>query len=136
MNSVMNTGKGSKNTQPKSTKKPLEKDVQRAIQEAFWAKYRIELVATDAGGKGFRGNGGNMRGHSGIPSGFPDLVGVIPPSGRAVYIEVKRPGSKVVIGSLQQGWLLKLCTWGAVAFWASSVDSAINQYEQFVGARA
>ncbi len=120
----------SKKPQPKSTK-PLEKDVQRAIQEAFWAKYRIELVATDAGGKGFRSKNGTVHGHSGIPSGFPDLVGVIPPSGRAIYIEVKRPGNRVEIGGLQDGWLRKLCVWGAIAFWASSVDSAIQQYESF-----
>lgn len=122
-----------KNTQPKSTKpkKPLEKEVQKAIQDAFWAKYRIELVATDAGGKGFRGKNGVVHGHSGIPSGFPDLVGVIPPTGRAIYIEVKRPGQKVIPGGLQDGWLIKLYTWGAVAFWADSVDMAIGMYEQF-----
>lgn len=112
-------------------KKLLEKEVQKAIQEAFWAKYRIELVATDAGGKGFRGKNGTVHGHSGIPSGFPDLVGVIPPNGRAIYIEVKRPGSKVVPGGLQEGWLQKLYIWGAVAFWADSVNMAIGMYEQF-----
>ena len=131
MNSAKNTEKSLKMPRSGSTKKPLEKDVQKAIQEAFWAKYRIELVATDAGGKGFRGKNGTVHGHSGIPSGFPDLVGVIPPNGRAIYIEVKRPGSKVVPGGLQDGWLIKLYTWGAVAFWADSVDMAIGMYEQF-----
>lgn len=110
-------------------KPPLEKEVQKAIIEAFWAKYRIELVPTDAGGKGFRGKAGTVHGHSGIPSGFPDLVGVIPPTGRAIYIEVKRPGQKVVAGGLQEGWILKLSTWGAVSFWTDSVDAAIKAYE-------
>ena len=110
--------------------KSLEKDVQAAIIQAFWFKYRIELVPTDAGGKGFRGKGGKTHGHSGIPSGFPDLVGVIPPMGRAIYIEVKRPGSKVAIQGKQDGWLQKLWDAGAVAFWADSVDMAFRLYEQ------
>jgi len=115
---------------PRNPPKPLEKDVQAAIIEAFWFKYRIELVPTDAGGKGFRGKGGSVHGHSGIPSGFPDLVGVIPPMGRAIYIEVKRPGSKVAIQGKQDGWLQKLWDAGAVAFWADSVDMAFRLYEQ------
>lgn len=115
----------------KRTKPPLEKEVQKAIIEAFWLKYRIELVPTDAGGKGFRQNGKVLHGHSGIPSGFPDLVGVIPPEGRAIYIEVKRKGEKVEIGGKQEAWLQKLFNAGAVAFWADSVDSAISQYERF-----
>ena len=133
MNSAKNIGKPSKKPASKSIKpkKPLEKEVQKAIQEAFWAKHRIELVATDAGGKGFRGKGGTVHGHSGIPSGFPDLVGVIPPHGRAIYIEVKRPGEKVDPYGLQAGWLQKLCVWGAVSFWASSVDSALKQFASF-----
>lgn len=131
MNSAKNTAKPLKKPRAVSTrpKRPLEKDIQKAIREAFWAKYRIELVATDAGGKGFRGKNGAVHGHSGIPSGFPDLVGVVPPTGRAIYIEVKRPGQKVVPGGLQDGWLIKLYAWGAVAFWADSVDMAIKIYE-------
>lgn len=115
----------------KRIKPPLEKDVQKAIIEAFLLKYRIELVPTDAGGKGFRKKGKAIQGHSGIPSGFPDLVGVIPPNGRAIYIEVKRKGRKVEVGGLQDGWLQKLFNAGAVAFWADSVDGAISQYERF-----
>lgn len=113
---------------PKKPKPPLEKDVQKAIIEAFWLKYRIELVPTDAGGKGFRGQNG-AKGTSGIPSGFPDLVGVVPPHGKAVYIEVKRPGEKVKEGGNQAAWLQKLFNAGAIALWASSVDSAILEYE-------
>jgi hypothetical protein len=112
-------------------KPPLEKEVQKAIIEAFWLKYRIELVPTDAGGKGFRGKNGTVHGNSGIPSGFPDLVGVIPPNGRAIYIEVKRPGQKVKAEGLQEKWLKKLGDRGAVSFWADSVRMAINIYEGY-----
>jgi len=107
---------------------PLEKDIQKAIQDYFWLQHRITLVATDAGGKGFRSRSGGG-GYSGIPSGFPDLVGVKPPYGRAVYIEVKRPGEKVKPDSLQDIWLQKLFNAGAVAFWADSLDMAIREYE-------
>ncbi len=116
-------------TKKPKPKPPLEKEVQRAIIEAFWLKYRIELVPTDAGGKGFRGKNGAVYGHSGIPSGFPDLVGVIPPSGRAIYIEVKRPGCKVSYDGLQADWLKKLSNAGAVSLWANSVEMAITAYE-------
>jgi hypothetical protein len=110
-------------------KPPLEKDVQKAIIEAFFLKYRILLVPTDAGGKGFRGSGG--KGSSGIPSGFPDTVGVIPPTGRAIYVEVKRPGKMVVPGGKQDEWLQKLFDAGAIAIWADSVDMAIREYERY-----
>lgn len=110
------------------TKPPLEKEVQKAIIEAFWLRHRIELIPTDAGGKGFRSKGTVLRGSSGIPSGFPDLVGVIPPMGRAVFIEVKRKGEKVEPGGNQDVWLQKLFNAGAVSFWASSVDGALHEF--------
>lgn len=106
----------------------LEKYMQKAIQDVFWFRYKIYLVAVDAGGKGFRASSGGT-GHSGIPKGFPDIVGVIPPNGRAIYIEVKRQGVKVKPGSPQDVWLQRLFDAGAVAFWANSVDMAIHEYE-------
>ena len=107
---------------------PLERDIQKAIQDAFWVLYRIRLIHVDAGGKGFRKNQKpGIAGYSGIPTGFPDLVGVIPPEGRAIYVECKRPGGKPTLA--QSSTLCRLRKDGAIALLASSVDMALKQYE-------
>ncbi len=112
----------------KRTSSP-EKAVQRAIQDAFRLRYRIALVHVDSGAAGMRkGQGAGMGGHSATPAGFPDLVGVVPPSGRAVYIEVKAPGN--VPTAAQTQMLAMLASKGALAFWADSVDSALAQFVQ------
>lgn len=103
-----------------------EKLVQRAIVQAFAAKFRITLIHIDAGGAGMRSEGSG--GYSGIPVGFPDLLGVIPGSGRAVFIEVKAKGKKPTQAQLD--FLAKVRAKGAVALWADSVDSAIRQFEE------
>ena len=105
-----------------------EKDVQKAIQQAFRLRYNIGLVHIDSGGAGFRsGQGKGQGGFSATPAGFPDLVGVFPPSGRAVYVEVKAPGNKPT--ELQTRMLDLLRSKGAIAFCADSADSALAQFE-------
>ena len=109
--------------------------VQKAIVDAFRLKYRVALVHVDSGGAGFRqGQGMGQGGHSATPAGFPDLVGVIPPEGRALYVEVKAPGNKPT--DLQTRMLDLLRAKGAVAFWADSVSSALEQFEQALARRA
>jgi len=112
---------------------PKESEIQAAIIQAFKVKHRITLIPIDAGGKGFRGASGG-RGHSGIPEGFPDLFGVIPGSGVALFIEVKRPGCKP--NPKQREFLNWLESQGAVAFWAASVDSALHNYDEATKWRA
>jgi hypothetical protein len=84
-----------------------EEEVQAAIVEQL-ATLGLELDHTDAGGKRARGQiqrllrrGGHgeiasqaaaIKGATCLPSGFADLHGTLAPLGRAVYIEVKRPG--------------------------------------------
>lgn len=118
----------------KRTKKPApEKLVQRAIVDAFRLRYRVALVHVDSGAAGMRrGQGAGQGGYSATPAGFPDLVGVLPPSGRAVYVEVKAPGNRPT--ELQTRMLDALRLKGAIAFWADSVDSALAQFEQQVAA--
>ena len=107
--------------------KPLEKDIENAIREAFRLKYRILLFKTDSGGSGWRSGGSEpLCGGSGLPDGFPDLLGLLPPSGRAVVIEVKRPGNKPT--SAQYHYLALLRSQGALALWADSVDSVVGQF--------
>jgi hypothetical protein len=113
---------------PKRKASP-EKDVQKTIQQAFRLQFNIGLVHIDAGGAGFRsGQGAGQGGHSATPAGFPDLVGVVPPSGRAIYIEVKAPGNKPT--DIQTRMLDLLRNKGAIAFWADSVESALGQFKQ------
>ena len=110
-----------------------ERQVEAAIQEAFRYRHRITLWKIDAGGRGLRSAGPKVsRGSTGIPAGFPDLLGLEPVSGRAVFIEVKRPGGKPA--PHQAAFLALLRGMGAVAFWADSVDSALRQFREQVAA--
>ena len=117
---------------PKRVSKPKahpEKDVQKTIQQAFRLQHNVALVHVDSGGASFRqGQAVHQGGHSATPAGFPDLVGVIPPTGRALYIEVKAPGGKPT--ELQIRMLELLRGKGAIAFWADSVESALFQFDQ------
>jgi len=118
---------------PKKRKAQPEKAVQRAIQDAFRLKHRIALIHVDSGAAGMRqGRGAGQGGYSSTPAGFPDLVGVVPPNGRAIYIEVKAPGSKPT--NAQVSMLALLVAKGAIAFWADSVVSALAQFEEQVAA--
>jgi VRR-NUC domain len=117
--------------EPKKPKKKAspEKDVQAAIQDAFRVQHQVALVHVDSGGAGMRrGCAAGAGGYSSTPAGFPDLVGVVPPTGRALYIEVKAPGCKPT--DLQLRMLALLKSKGAVAFWADSVISALAQFKE------
>ena len=108
----------------------LESDVEKAIIQAFWFKFRIHLFKTDAGAAGMRK--GREGGYTGMPAGFSDLLGAIPPHGRAIFLEVKRPGRKPT--AEQRAFLEARRAEGAVAFWADSVDSALRQFGEQVAA--
>ena len=115
---------------PVKTHKPKahpEKDVQKTIQQVFRLQHNISLIHVDAGGAGFRrGQAAGAGGHSETPIGFPDLLGVIPPQGRAIFIEVKAPGNKPSEAQTRMLDMLRLK--GAIAFWADSAESALQQF--------
>jgi len=112
-----------------TTPAPREKEIQAAIIQAFWFTHRITLWIIDAGSAGMRsGASKGQKGHSGIPAGFPDLLGVIPGDGRALFIEVKRQGEKP--RENQAAFLAGLKAKGAVAFWADSVDAALAKFQE------
>ena len=122
----------SRHVPPKVKRKATpERDVQKAIVDTFRMKYRVALVHVDAGAAGMRsGMAAHQGGYSTIPAGFPDLVGVVPPQGRAIYIEVKAPGNQPT--ELQTRYLELLRGKGALAFWADSVASALAQFEDAI----
>ena len=109
---------------------PLEKDIQSAIIQAFAIKHRVILWPIDAGCAGMRKGAFDTQGHSGIPTGFPDLMG-IGRGGIALFIEVKRPGKKPRPNQIS--FLETLNNRGAIAFWSCSVESALGQYEDRIG---
>ena len=126
-----------KSAQKSATRKAsgvvLERDIEKAIQQAFRLKHRIILHKVDAGGAGMRSGLRDTPGcyQTGITPGFTDLVGVIPGSGRALFLEVKRPGNKPT--PLQIGFMDRRRSEGAVSFWADSVQSALDQFNKATG---
>lgn len=105
-----------------------EAQIESAIRQAFLLKHRVSLYKTDAGGAGYRAGLRKGAGcHGSLPTGFPDLVGCEPVSGRFIAIEVKRPGKKPT--EAQEEFLAHFLVCNAIAFWADSVDSALEQFE-------
>lgn len=134
----------------KSKTNPYEKDIQKAIQEAFKLRFRLELKATDAGGRGevkglvavfpkwLREALGlpqvlpfGLEAWLHVPPDFSDLLGRF--RDVWVFVEVKRPGEKPRPG--QAAFLEARRDEGHVAFWADSVESACAQFEQAMRAR-
>ena len=58
------------------------------------------------------------------PRGVPDIIGTLPPLGRALYIEVKAPGKKP--SQLQMDFLTEQAGAGAIAFWADCPQTVVN----------
>lgn len=62
--------------------------------------------------------------NTGVPSGFSDLFGVRRSDGKAVFIEVKKPGGKVT--DRQKNFLERMKKLGAVTGIAHSAEEAIR----------
>jgi hypothetical protein len=84
------------------------------------------------GGVGDWGMQSSPKGSTGLPAGFPDLIGVIPGNGRMVAIECKRPGGKPTDN--QKYYLDFFRQLGCIAFWADSLESALAKYDEQVNA--
>jgi len=108
---------------------PLEKDIQKAIIQFLSAHPKICIYGRFNSGTAITGDGlGNTR-YTRFNSikGFPDIHGMLK-GGRAVYIEVKRPGGRV--SEDQQDFIDKVSAHGAVAFIAYSVDDVIENFKR------
>lgn len=109
-------------TKPRKAKppdtRPLEKDIQRKSIKAL-RKRGVFVSRTNA----FQLEYEN-RHISGAEAGHTDLCGCLPPTGRAWYIEIKRPGNKPT--PLQAKFIAARLAEGAIADWADSVEKVLR----------
>lgn len=61
---------------------------------------------------------------TGVPKGFPDLFGVRRKDGKAIFIEVKKPGGK--LSDRQRNFINIIKKLGAIAGVAHSAEEAIK----------
>ena len=94
----------------------------------------IQLELAKHGYKVFRNNSGYLRDirgqyvHFGLCTGSSDLVGIVPPSGRFLAIEVKTPTG--VATKEQLSFLRMVNESGGIGFIARSVEEAIEKLKQ------
>ena len=104
------------------SEREIETEVRVALSKAHlqvW-KHRIELCP-QCGAKPKRGQG--------LGLGASDLVCVVPPYGRFVAIEMKRPETRGDTTDEQDRWLEQVRKYGGVAGVATSVDEAFSFIE-------
>lgn len=96
-----------------------EHDIQEKIKVAL-SEYGVIFRINVGTGKTLDGRYFN----TGVPPGFSDLFGVKAPEGRAVFIEVKKPGG--VIRPQQQHFIEQMKSYGAIAGICYSVEEALK----------
>lgn len=102
--------------------KPLEKSIEIQIRVALAAAGVMVM-------KHHVDNRGHQR--TGLGLGVSDLICIVPPTGRFLAIEVKRPGySPSDVRPDQSRWLAVVGRFGAISGIASSVEEALALVEQ------
>lgn len=96
-----------------------EQDIQNQIRAAV-SPYCVIFRINVASGRTFDGR----YFHTGVPPGFSDLFGVRRSDGRAVFIEVKKPGGRV--SSAQKNFIQQMKASGAIAGVCYSAGEAMN----------
>lgn len=96
-----------------------EHDIQNEIRAAL-SPYAVMFRINVGSGRTVDGRFFN----TGVPSGFSDLFGVRRSDGKAVFIEVKKPGGKVT--DRQKNFLERMKKIGAVTGIAHSTEEAIR----------
>jgi len=99
-------------------KSPRESDIQRSILD-YLTLLRIPCWRNNSGAVAL-GDGKSRRYVRYGAKGSADILGVLPPSGRLLAIEVKRPGNKPT--EHQSTWLEGMRQAGAVVCVAYSVE--------------
>lgn len=95
-----------------------EQDIQNQIRAAV-SPYCVIFRINVASGRTVDGRYFN----TGVPPGFSDLFGVRRSDGRAVFIEVKKPGGRV--STAQQNFIQQMKAIGAITGVCYSVSDAI-----------
>lgn len=125
-------------------KQVQERDIEKAIQQAFLLQHRIGLDKMDAGGTGPQKGVRLMPQRLaailqlpplpfglehwvGIPPGFPDLMGIVD-ADRFLFVEVKKPGGRFREG--QKAFLELARSQGHIAFSARSVEEALQRFQE------
>ena len=91
---------------------------------------KIQLTLSEMGYAPFRTNVGKVKMadgrffDTGLPKGFSDIFCVQPGTGRAVFIEVKKPGGRV--SDEQRRFIEVMKGYGAIAGVCYSVDEAVK----------
>jgi hypothetical protein len=104
--------------------KPTENEVLSAVMD--YLAIRGFKVYKQRAGKVKSERGGWMQL---APRGASDLTGWHKATGRALQVEVKRPGEKPTPEQYQ--WLEEACEARVIAFWCDSVDMAEELLERF-----
>lgn len=99
-------------------RQPSESDIQRTILD-YLALLRIPAWRNNSGAVAL-GEGKSRRYVRYGQKGSSDILGVLPPSGRLLAIEVKRPGNKPT--EHQTAWLERMRAAGAVCIVATSIE--------------
>jgi hypothetical protein len=91
---------------------------------------RIRVALAAAGVLVWKHHVDNRSGRTGIAIGASDLICVVPPFGRFLGIEVKRPGySPSRVRTAQTRWLAVVARFGGVSGIATSVEEAMALVE-------
>lgn len=88
---------------------------------------RIRVALNEAGVLVWKHNIDNRNLHTGLGIGTADLICVVPPKGRFLGIEVKRPGCDA--SENQERWLDIVLKHGGIAGVAHSVEEALALVE-------
>ena len=96
-------------------KPPLERVVKAAIRAALIKEGCMTMVH----------NVDNRQMSTGLGKGVSDLICIVPPRGRFLAIEVKRPGSSSRTSDDQESFMRAVRTFGGVAGVVSSVEEAL-----------
>lgn len=93
----------------------------KELESSIKARIRVALVAE--GIVCWIHNVDNRLLHTGLGLGTADIIGVVPPHGRFIAVEVKRPGGNV--SENQKRWLAVVRQFGGVSGIATNVDEAL-----------